>query len=105
MKKILSIFLCISLCLCFCTLPVLAADGSESSDELAFNIAIVILVPLGIALLVCMLLKAQMKTARPQSAAHDYMELDESHLHIRLDLYTHSTRVVRKIPQNNNNGR
>ncbi len=105
MKKILSVLICVSLCLCFCTLPVLASDGSESSEELAFNIAIVILVPLGIALLFCMILKSQMKTARPQNTAHNYMELDESHLHIRLDLYTHSTRVVRKIPQNNNNSR
>ena len=105
MKKILSVLLCISLCLCFCTLPVLAADGSEGSEDLAFTICIIILVPVGIALLVCLLLKSQMKTARRQNFAHEYMQLDESHLRVRLDLYTHSTRVVRRIPQNNNNGR
>lgn len=101
MKKLLSVLLCVCLIVSFCTVPVLASDGSSSEDE-TVTILLIVLIPLTVALAVCMILKSQMKTARPQSLAHEYMELDESRLRIKEDIYTHSTRVVRKIPQNNN---
>ncbi len=101
MRKVLSFWICLCLAVCFCTVSVLATDGSDSGEVDYFNLTMVIAVPLIIALIVCLLFKAQMKTARHQELADEYMELDESHLTVRQDIFTHSTRVVRKIQQNN----
>lgn len=102
MRKVLSLWICLCLVVCFCTISVLASDGSNGGEVDYFNLTIVIVVPLVIALVVCLLFKGQMKTARPQELADEYMELDESNLTVKQDIFTHSTRVVRKIPQNDN---
>lgn len=68
------------------------------------KIAAIILVPLLIALIVCLVFLGQMKTARKGTLAREYMKIDESSLTIRQDIFTHCTRVVRKIETQNHSG-
>lgn len=58
----------------------------------AGRIALVILLPLGIAGLVCGILCSQMRTARPKTEAAGYLSDEGLVLHRQVDLYTHTTR-------------
>lgn len=58
----------------------------------AGRIALVILVPLGIAGLVCGILCSRMRTARPKTEAVEYLSQEGLVLHRQVDLYTHTTR-------------
>ena len=78
--------------------------GSEgdSFGAKVFGVVIAIIVSCVIALLICLVLSAQMKTARIATEAHDYQK--ELNLTNHLDTFSH--RDIRRVynpPQENNN--
>lgn len=80
-------------------------NSSHLEQQLtAREILAVIGVPMLLALCVCLALLVPMRSVRPQSLAHEYMQLEESRLRIREDRFTHSTRVVRKIQKSSSGG-
>jgi len=83
-----------------------AAAGSplgEGSDIMG-SLLIVIGVPCLIALVVCLIFRYQMKTARKQTHAQAYMVDGSAKIQLQQDLYTHSTQTRRKIETSSNNG-
>lgn len=76
--------------------------GSDRSPVL--GLAIGILIPLGIAFGVCSVFKAQMKTAKMQEAAQDYIDQDGLVLTAQRDKFTHTTRTKRYIEPKSSSG-
>ena len=72
------------------------APGSQSGVT-PFKLAIVIIVPLLIALIVCSRFKAQMKTAREKTQADDYLVPRSMELYVRQDTFTHRTESRTRI--------
>ena len=72
-----------------------------SLSALLIRLAIVIFVPLLIALIVCLIFRSQMKTARAATAAGDYIPANSFHLTRERDRYTHTTTERRKIERDN----
>lgn len=75
-----------------------------SVSSILIRLAIVIFVPLLIALIVCMILKSQMKAARTAVTAGDYIPKDSFHLSLERDHYTHTTTERRKIEKESSSG-
>lgn len=65
------------------------------------QILIIIFVPLLIALIVCLIFKAQMKTAKKASCAGDYLVAGSFQLTDARDDYVRTTRTSHKIEHNN----
>ena len=77
--------------------------GSDEGGANFIGVIVAIIVSCVIALLVCLILKAQMKTARIATEAHDYQK--ELNLTNQYDIFSH--RDIRRVynpPQESNNG-
>jgi hypothetical protein len=77
--------------------------SSDDSGSGLFGVVIAIIVSCTIALLICLVLKAQMKTARIATEAHDYQK--ELNLTNHFDTFSH--RDIRRVynpPQEENEG-
>ena len=74
-------------------------EGREPADLMGtlIRLAIMILVPLAIALAVCLVLRSQMKTARAATAAGDYIPRDSFALTAQRDQFLHTTTHREKI--------
>ena len=68
------------------------------------QILIIIFVPLLIALIVCLIFKAQMKTARKATGAGNYLVDGSFQLTKAKDDYVRTTRSTEKIERNNSGG-
>ena len=68
------------------------------------QILIIIFVPILIALIVCMIFKAQMKTARKATGAGNYLVDGSFQLTKSRDDYVRTTRSTEKIERNNSGG-
>lgn len=75
-----------------------------SLTSILIRLAIVILVPLGIAGGVCWIFVRQMKTARAATTAGDYIPADSFQLSRERDQYTHTTTERRKIEKESSSG-
>lgn len=76
--------------------PLLLTDGSDGGG-LLFELAMILVIPVVIALIICMILKGQLKTAQKQTEASDYMVSAEPELTVKTDRFTHRTETRRKI--------
>ena len=63
-----------------------------------------IFVPLVVALIVCMSLKGQMKTAREATGADEYLVPQSMKLNVQEDRFTHRTRTQTLIETDSNRG-
>ncbi|MGN0982935.1 MAG: TPM domain-containing protein [Candidatus Limivicinus sp.] len=77
-------------------------DVSSAPEEPSFNF-LIILIPLVLALVVCLILMAQMKTANLKTEAGDYMVQGGTDMRVVQDFFTHRT-VTRQVIQNENKG-
>ena len=68
------------------------------------HILIIIFVPILIALIVCLIFKAQMKTARKATGAGNYLVDGSFQLTKSRDDYVRTTRSTEKIERNNSGG-
>lgn len=64
---------------------------------------LIFVIPLVLALIVCLMLTAQMKTANRKTEAGDYLIHNGVEMHIVQDVFTHRT-VTRQVIQKNNGG-
>ena len=71
-------------------------DVGNAPRSKAIPLAITVLVPILIALIVCLIFRSQMKTARAATEANSYIPQDGFNLTRQIDQYTH-TRTVRHI--------
>lgn len=81
--------------------------GTRLPGESIFGpiqIAIIILLPLLIAFIVCMIFKAQMKTAKQAVMAGDYMDKDSFELTESRDIFLKRDRTRRKIEKSSSSG-
>lgn len=79
-----------------------AAQGKPFSREndpaqIALRVAAVIGVPCLIALVVCLIFRAQMKTVHKKTEADAYMVLDTAQLRVCQDIFTHRTETRTKV--------
>ena len=77
-------------------------DVSSAPEEPSFNF-LIILIPLVLALVVCLILMAQMKTANRKTEAGDYMVQGGTDMRVVQDIFTHRT-VTRQVIQSENKG-
>ena len=77
-------------------------DVNSVEEEPVFNFFI-ILIPMALALVVCVILIFQMKTAKLKTEAGDYMVQGGTDMRIVQDIFTHRT-VTRQIIQSESNG-
>lgn len=68
------------------------------------RLLVVIFVPLVVALIVCMSLKGQMKTAREATGADEYLVPQSMKLNVQEDRFTHRTRTQTLIETDSNRG-
>ena len=59
---------------------------------------------LGLALLVCLILKAKMKSVRKGAEADTYVSAEGLNLTERYDRYTHTTKTSRKLSSDSDSG-
>lgn len=74
------------------------------SGDILMRLAIVILVPLLIALIVCLILRSQMKTAKAATGAGDYIPQESFALTAKRDRFIHTTRHREKIERSSGSG-
>ena len=75
---------------------------NSAPEEPSFNF-LIILIPLVLALVVCLILMAQMKTANRKTEAGDYMVQGGTDMRVVQDIFTHRT-VTRQVIQSENKG-
>jgi len=75
-------------------------NAPDRGMSTGMKLLIVIAVPLLIALIVCSVFKAQMKTAKEKTQANDYLVPHSMNLHVRQDRYTHTTETRTRIETN-----
>lgn len=80
---------------------VIVPQPMPTGSRLAASFPMILLGSAVVSLIVCLILLAQMKTARKQSGADAYVPDRGVEYRIRTDLYTHTTRSVRHVPKNN----
>ncbi len=78
-----------------------AYDPGFSAPSLLHNFVIALVVSCVIALIVCLILKAKMRSVRRQTEARAYVTPEGLHLTRRDDVYTHTTTTRRKIERDN----
>ncbi|MGM9566969.1 MAG: TPM domain-containing protein [Clostridia bacterium] len=78
-----------------------SADVYEGSDDgsVIVSVLIILLVPCGIALLICLLLRRGMKTARKKYTAEEYISGEKVEVTVREDHFSHMTQVRTPIPK------
>ena len=74
-----------------------ARDGHPVRTSPILPIVIAVAASCVIALVVCLILRGGMKTARQKSEAREYVAAGGLHLTRQVDQYTHTTRTSRKI--------
>jgi len=81
-------------------------EPKEPMDAGTFGIrlAIVVFLPLLTALVVCLIFRSQMKTARSAESAGDYIPEESFHLTLETDQYVRTTRTQTKIEQSSSSG-
>lgn len=77
-------------------------DVNTAPEEPSFNF-LIILIPLVLALVVCLILTGQMKTAKRKTEARDYMVQGSTDMRIVQDIFTHRT-VTRQVIQSESKG-
>ena len=100
MKKLLIILLCVTLLTIIISSTAFAAEPGvyyETDETLMVNIAIIILVPLAIAFIICSVWRSQMKTARIAKTACNYIPPGGFTLTRQEDTYLYQTRTRVKI--------
>lgn len=78
-------------------------DVGSVEEEPVFNFFI-ILIPMVLALVVCVVLMLQMKTANLKTEAGDYMVQNGTNMRVVQDIFTHRTVTRQVIEQNENKG-
>ena len=78
-------------------------DVGSVEEEPVFNFFI-ILIPMALALVVCVVLMLQMKTANLKTEAGDYMVQNGTNMRVVQDIFTHRTVTRQVIEQNENKG-
>ena len=78
-------------------------DPGFSAPSLLRNFGIALVISCVIALIVCLILKAKMRSVRRQTEARAYVTPEGLHLTRRDDVYTHTTTTRRKIERDNGN--
>ena len=78
-------------------------DVGSVEEEPVFNFFI-ILIPMVLALVVCVVLMLQMKTANLKTEAGDYMVQNGTNMRVVQDIFTHRTVTRQAIEQNENKG-
>lgn len=68
------------------------------------RLAIRVLVPLLIAVVYVLWLKAQMESVSEARDAEEYIDENSAHLRVKTDVFTHTTRTERKIERDNDRG-
>lgn len=76
-------------------------DPGFSAPSLLRNLGIALVISCVIALIVCLILKAKMRSVRRQTEARAYVTPEGLHLTRRDDIYTHTTTTRRKIERDN----
>ena len=76
-------------------------DPGFSAPSLLRNLGIALMISCVIALIVCLILKAKMRSVRRQTEARAYVTPAGLHLTRRDDVYTHTTTTRRKIERDN----
>lgn len=76
-------------------------DPGFSAPSLLRNLGIALVISCVIALIVCLILKAKMRSVRRQTEARAYVTPEGLHLTRRDDVYTHTTTTRRKIERDN----
>ena len=76
-------------------------DPGFSAPSLLRNFGIALVISCVIALIVCLILKAKMRSVRRQTEARAYVTPEGLHLTRRDDVYTHTTTTRRKIERDN----
>lgn len=76
-------------------------DPGFSAPSLLRNLGIALVISCVIALIVCLILKAKMRSVRRQTEARAYVTPEGLHLTQRDDVYTHTTTTRRKIERDN----
>ena len=79
-------------------------DVGKSGGSIVLKLLITILVPLLIAFIVCMIFRAQMKTAVAATQADSYIPSDGFNLTRQIDQYTHTTQTRRTIERDHSSG-
>lgn len=77
-----------------------AADGHPMTKPLGKVILPAILIGVGVALVVCLILKGKMKSVRKGAEADVYVTAEGLELTERSDIYTHTTETRRKKSKN-----
>lgn len=80
-----------------------AQEGKPVRANPVIPIVIAILISCAIALVVCLILKSTMKTARQKSEAREYVAAGGLRLTKQVDQYTHTTKTRRKIESSSGN--
>jgi len=79
-------------------------EAEKDGGSVLGRLAIVVFVPLLIALGVCLVLRSQMKTARAATSAGDYIPRDSFTLTGQRDQFIHTTHHREKIEKNSDSG-
>lgn len=99
-RKLCCLFLCLSLLLLCCSLPVAAYDGEAPDIGRILPIAVVI--GFMLSLITCVVVMNGMKMTGIKKSATEYITEDGVDYRIRRDVFTHKTRTVVKMPKNDN---
>lgn len=79
-------------------------DTDEDATDILMKIFIIVGIPVIISGIICGIFLAQMKTARKQTMATEYILMDTKKIRIQEDRYTHSTQTRRKIEKSSSSG-
>lgn len=79
-------------------------EAEKDGGSVLGRLAIVVFVPLLIALVVCLILRSQMKTARAATSAGEYIPKDGFVLTAQRDQFIHTTHHREKIERNSGSG-
>ena len=71
----------------------------DKGNAVGIVLAIVLLIPTAIALIACAVFKAQMKTARIQNQATEYVDSGSFDLRVKQDMFLHKSVVRVPIPK------
>jgi cytochrome bd-type quinol oxidase subunit 2 len=99
-KLLLTVIIIVSLALVLAPAVLAAAGDSNAADDagsLGVKLAVIILVPLIVALLVCSIWKSKMKTARLARTADNFIPQGGFRLTGQEDRFLYRTTVRRKI--------
>lgn len=79
------------------------AEGGEQEGGLGFPIVLVLIVALIVALIVLSRLKAQMKTAKREKMAMNYVKEGSFRLDVQQDIFLYQTEQRQKVENNKSN--